>query len=93
MSIYPADNLPCENLNNLLGVAVSSPRFSWLVHHNVRNQAQAAYQIRMAQDYDDLTNNAEQIWGSGKVESEYFSHIAYAGKRLVSFTRYYWCVR
>ena len=54
---------------------------------------QAAYQILVATNPDDLHADVGDMWDSGKVQSYQSSQIIYAGKALASRTRYYWKVR
>jgi len=83
-------NLCCEYLENPLGIDVQKPRFSWTLRHAERGQKQSAYQIIVSKDPCFRT---QEMWDSGKVDSEQSIHNVYKGKTLESNLTYYWKVR
>jgi len=86
-------NLLCEYQSNPLGIDKKYPRLSWQLESNVRSQIQTAYQILVASDPNKLSEQAADLWDSGKVESEQQINIKYQGKTLRSENRYFWSVR
>src|SRR5208337_3390431 len=85
--------LRCEYLSNPLGMDVREPRFSWLLHHTARAQAQTAYQVVGASRAEGLDRDAGAVWDSGRVASSDSIQVVYAGKALESGKTYYWKVR
>ncbi len=81
----PTD-LRCEYWVNPLGIDVPRPRLSWRVNDPRRRAVQSAYRIIVA-------TGAEEVWDSGKVESDQSVHVPYAGRPLRSGCRYRWKVR
>jgi alpha-L-rhamnosidase len=86
-------NLRCEYLSDPLGVDTPQPRFSWVLQHDQRGEKQTAYQVLVAGSPDALKLDRGDQWDSGKVASEEFSQVAYAGKSLESGKLYYWKAR
>jgi len=86
-------NLRCEYLTDPLGVDVPQPRFSWVLAHSQRDEKQGAYQVLVATQSDALAHDHGDQWDSGKVPSEDFTQVVYAGKALESGRTYYWKVR
>ena len=70
--------LRCEYQQNPIGIDVPTPRLSWMLD----SDRQVAYQVIVDED-----------WDSGQVMSDQSVGIEYAGKPLVSGTRYSWKVR
>lgn len=85
--------LTCEYVENPLGVDALNPVFGWQLESPARNQVQSAYEIQVALKEDDLRSGKGLIWKSGKVNTRQNVNIAYSGKKLEPFTRYYWRVR
>jgi len=86
-------NLRCEYTVNPLGIDIREPRFSWILEHPERGQAQTAYQILVASHKELLDAERGDLWDSGKVALSQSAQVAYAGEALQSCTRYYWAVR
>jgi alpha-L-rhamnosidase len=82
--------LRCEYLANPAGVDIPSPRFSWVLEHSDRSQAQSAYEIKVSTQPDA---EAGDMWSTGKVDSAASAQVAYGGKPLASGGTYYWKVR
>lgn len=84
----PTD-LRVEYLREAYGIDTPSPRFSWVIAHADRNQAQSAYRIVVS---TSPTLQPSDAWDSGQVASNRSAHVAYAGRPLQSDTTYYWSV-
>ncbi len=86
-------NLRCEYLHDPLGVDTTQPRFSWMLEHAQRAEAQTAYQVLVATTPDALAHDRGDQWDSGKVTSDDSIQVVYDGKALESGRNYYWKVR
>ncbi len=84
--------LRTEMLVNPLGIDVTHPRLGWVLTSAERGQKQTAYQVVVASTGDQLTDTGD-LWDSGKIASEEFVHIVYAGKPLTSKMQCFWKVR
>jgi len=82
--------LRVEYLTDPVGIDVSQPRFSWILNHAERGQAQTAYQVVVSTSPSAATGDQ---WDSGPVASPQSIHVVYAGKALESGKTYYWKVR
>ncbi len=91
--ISPPYNLRCEYLNNPIEIDTSFPRFSWLLRHEERAQAQKAYQIIISSQKDYAESGNGDLWDTGKVNTENTVNIVYNGKSLENNTIYYWRVK
>lgn len=81
--------LRIEALQNPVGIDVSHPAFSWTMKaENERGVQQTAYEINL---YADRACT-ENVWSSGKTETDQSVDIAYTGNPLKPSTRYYWKV-
>ena len=77
-------DLQVEYTETPMGMDVQKPRFSWQMLSKERGQRQTAYQIV-------VTDEAQQeVWNTGKVESDISLNIPYQGKDLQPTTRYQW---
>jgi alpha-L-rhamnosidase len=85
--------LRVEYQTDPVGIDVINPRFSWEIKANIRNLAQTAYEIRVAENPEKLANGVDCLWTSGKVVSERSNQIVYNGPAPESRQRYYWTVR
>lgn len=88
-----AQNLLVENKTNPIVIDAANPRFSWQLVSDKRNVMQTAYEIRVSGNLNDILNNRNLIWNSGKVFSDSSVHVFYKGKELQSNKKYYWQVR
>jgi alpha-L-rhamnosidase len=86
-------NLRCEYLKNPAGIDVVNPRFSWIIEHPERGEAQSAFQLLVASSSDLLNQNQGDLWDSAKVNSDDSTQVAYGGKALESGQTYFWKVR
>lgn len=86
-------DLSCEYRKNPIGIDISNPRLSWKLKSEKDNIQQTAYEIRVADNKNDLYNNKNLIWSSGKVNTSQSILIDYNGPSLESGQRVYWQVR
>ncbi len=84
--------LRCEYKTNPIGIDVLQPRLSWKITSSRRAVTQAAYQIRAAENVDDLQAGINLVWDSAKVESEQSVHVVCAGRTPSSRQRIWWQV-
>ena len=87
------EELSLEQSINPLGIDSETPRFSWKLSSNVRNQRQTAYQILVASSKENLEDNVGDVWDSGKVNSDQSVLVEYGGKQLESTKKYYWKIK
>lgn len=76
----------CEYTESPIGLDVL-PRFSWRPEDTARCGKQVAYQITVKRE------NGEEVWESGKVQSEECLNVTYAGKELESHVLYQYTVQ
>ncbi|MEV5981091.1 alpha-L-rhamnosidase [Streptomyces sp. NPDC052114] len=74
-----------------LGLDTPRPRLSWPLSSDAPDQAQSAYQIRVATSARRL--DRPDVWDSGKVTSPDSVLVPYDGPELAARTRYFWSVR
>ena len=86
-------NLRCEYLAEPLGIDTQSPRLSWELTSEKRNQYQTAYQVLVSDNPEDLSGDKGIMWNSGRVRSGDNIQVSYAGKPLQPCTKYFWKVR
>jgi len=86
-------DLKCDYRENPLGIDNETPKLSWLLHAEERDQKQTAYHILVASSLENLDNNTGDVWDSHKVKSEQSVQIPYNGIKLESGKRYYWKVQ
>ena len=86
-------SLTVEYLYNPIGVDKLNPNLSWKLYCKESDKNQTAYQIIVASSPELLRENLGDLWNSGKVESRENLNIQYAGKTLLSNTKYYWKLR
>ncbi|MDG4860378.1 alpha-L-rhamnosidase [Streptomyces sp. T-3] len=80
-----------EYVRHPLGLDVPRPRLSWPLGSDEGDQAQSAYQVRVATAPGRLAE--PDVWDSGKVTSRESVLVPYAGPELKARTRYHWQVR
>jgi len=85
--------LRCEYLDNPLGIDILKPRLSWNFTSSLRNQSQTGYEIIVSDNRNEIKNHIGKVWQTGKIMSGQNIQIDYAGAALLSFTKYYWCVK
>ena len=86
-------NQRCEYRENPIGIDELNPRLSWQIESEQRGVRQSAYQIKVARSREALSQDAELLWDSGRVESKQSLHLPYAGQALSAGDRCYWQVR
>lgn len=83
--------LRCEQLTDPLGIDAANPRLSWQLSDNRRGALQQAYSILVGTDAAAVAGGHGDAWESGRVATA-AQLVAYGGKVLAPFTRYYWSV-
>jgi len=86
-------SLKCEYRRDPAGIDTIEPRLSWRLVSGERGVKQTAYQVLVASAEENLTEDAADLWNSGKVESDQSVHVEYAGGPLVSRQPCFWKVR
>jgi alpha-L-rhamnosidase len=86
-------SLTTENMTDPLGIDSSQPQLGWVITSAARGVSQSKYEIRVAEDENDLVNGQNLVWDSQIVNSSQSFNITYGGQALTSRTRYYWQVR
>jgi alpha-L-rhamnosidase len=89
-SVQPV-NLQCEHLVNPLGIDAAHPRLSWQLQDNRPGAVQSAYQIYVGSDSAAVNSSKATTWTSVKTNLN-TSLVAYQGKALLPFTKYFWRV-
>ena len=85
--------LKCEYRVDPLGIGERSPRLSWALESEGRNQRQSAYRILVAGNEEDLEAEKNLLWDSGRVESGRTIGVEYEGEALRSGSQCVWKVR
>ena len=85
-------NLRTEDLTDPLGIDTATPRMTWGLLSDQRNQKQTAYQVIVSTTAEKAAEGDGDVWDSGKVASA-DNYAVYDGPALSSKTRYYWSVR
>ncbi len=91
----PPTGLMCELLAmpERCRLADATPEFSWIVNSAHADDAQTAYQIRVASSFERLLQGKGDVWDSGKVDSKRSVCVSYAGPPLKPHRSYHWQVR
>ncbi|MDZ7720242.1 MAG: hypothetical protein U5K72_15610 [Balneolaceae bacterium] len=78
--------LQTEYTDTPLGIDVEHPRFSWQMSapDGGHGYFQTAYQIVVTD------SDGDEVWDTGRVESDISVHIEYAGQAIKPTTRYKW---
>ena len=87
------DALPCEHLQNPIGIGAEQPRLSWKLVSDRMGEVQTAYQIRAASSAAGFKASKPDLWDSGKVVSDQSVLVPWAGKPLGSRAQVFWQVR
>lgn len=85
--------LKVDHQERPLGVESSAPRLSWRLESSSRNVRQGAYRILVASSDLLLRSGRADIWDSGRIHSRQSVGIRYAGNKLGSRERCWWCVQ
>lgn len=86
-------NLRCERLANPQGIDAPTPRLSWQLESDAREQRQTAYRILVASSAEILAKDAGDLWDSGQVPSNQSREVPYGGKELGARAACFWKVR
>ena len=92
-ALLPPAALRVEYRSNPVGLDALRPRLSWQVRSDERGAMQAAYQIQVAATVDELGRETDQIWDTGRVDSDQSIHVVYEGPDVATGRRYHWRVR
>ncbi len=87
------ERLTCDMLTNPLGISDNRPELSWTIQSDKNDTYQTCYEILVSDSKSLIDKNEGNVWESGAVQSDENLRIAYSGKALEPFTRYYWKVR
>lgn len=85
--------LRCEYLANPVGMDVLNPRLSWKMKNEARGARQTAYRILVATSDKLLSDNAPDLWDSGKIDSDQSIQVVYNGKSLKPGMKVSWKVQ
>jgi len=85
MSQFAVTGLQCEYFDNPLGLDRPQPRLSWRLSDDRRGARQTAYRIQAGS-----TPGADDLWDTGKTETDRCTHVPYDGAALTSRQRVYW---
>jgi hypothetical protein len=80
---------------NPIGIAQEDAVFGWnlaAVSPTLHNLRQSAYRIVVADSAQAIAMHVGDVWDSGRVASQVYWQIPYAGPALRSGTRYFWAV-
>jgi len=86
-------HLTCEQSVAPLWIDTPSPVLGWRLFSDGRNVLQKAYQVLVADSYEQLSNDVGNCWNSGKVASGNSIQVVYGGKPLQSAKTYHWKVK
>ena len=90
--LLPA-RLQVNGRSNPIGIGTNGVNFSWCYKGEAgihRGLQQNSYRIIVASSKDELLHQRGDVWDSGRVKSETFWEIRYAGPPLLSRTQYFW---
>lgn len=85
--------LKCDYHINPIGMDVAQPRLSWQIVTTENNFVQQAYEIRVAESLEKLSQGSKLVWSSGKVTSSESVNVVYSGPAAKSMQRFWWQVR
>src|ERR1017187_186992 len=90
--------LQCDSLSTPIGDDTKRPLFSWKLQDSRFGAKQTAYRILVATNPGvlktvSLRAKKDDVWDSGRVESDRSIGILYGGPALTAETRYYWRVQ
>ncbi len=88
-----AHKLLCEYASSPIGIDVVRPRFSWQIAADEQNVMQTAYEIRVAENENDVRKGKALVWQTRRVASDASVFVPYNGSSLQSRKKYYWQVR
>ncbi|HLY43383.1 MAG TPA: family 78 glycoside hydrolase catalytic domain [Terracidiphilus sp.] len=85
--------LRVDDLTMPLGIDDPAPRFSWQLDDSARGAKQTAYEVWVAAQAPDETQNSRKIWDSGRKASDQSLNVKYEGPALKPCTGYFWWVK
>lgn len=83
--------LQSDHLEMPLGIDNPNPRLSWRMEDGRQGAKQLSYRILVDKDSMNVVKGNAEMWDSGIIHSGDML-VAYAGKALAPFTKYYWKV-
>jgi len=86
-------SLTTADMTDPLGIDSSQPLLGWIITSAARGVSQSKYEVRVAQNENNLFSGRNLFWDSQVVNSGQSFDIPYGGPALSSRTRYYWQVR
>jgi len=92
IEIAAVDGLQTEHLINPIGIDEAHPRLQWLLKDSRQGAKQTAYQLIIGTDSSAVLRGEGNSWATAQTSSEAML-VAYDGKPLNPFTRYYWKVK
>lgn len=92
-NLLSVKNLKCTINEQSTATQEKYAFFSWQINSEHRNQLQAAYQIVVAENLDDLKLSKNSIWDSGKINSDKSALVKADGLKLKSHQTYFWKVK
>lgn len=93
ISEMKVEKLRCEYLVDPIAIDTPAPRLSWILTSPHRAEKQAAWQVLVASDAQQLNNDKGDLWDSGKFAGPDTNQIVYKGNPLQSAQRCWWKVR
>ena len=85
-------DLKCEGLSEPLGIASTTPHFSWKINSE-KPMEQVAYEIQVASSKEALESGKASLWSSGRIASAEQVMVPYSGTGLSSRQICWWRVR
>lgn len=77
----------------LTEIADPRPEFGWVVNSSVQQDTQAAYQVLVASDRENLDKSEGDLWDTGRIPSAQSVAVQYDGKTLSANGTCFWKVR
>ena len=90
VDITQITDLRVNYMNNPIAIE-NIPVFSWRMESDIQGQCQAAYEILVADNAENLKDK-RYIWDSGKIDSDISVGIEYEGPELENGKQYFWKV-
>lgn len=95
LSAEPLGQVEVETMNTQISVLDGTPqiRLSWKIKVDGRAQLQTGYQILLAEKEEQLQEDENLTWDSGRVDSSDSLFANYRGPKLKKGTPYYWKIQ
>ncbi|MEE1774008.1 family 78 glycoside hydrolase catalytic domain [Streptomyces sp. JV185] len=84
--------LRCEHRATPLGIDEPAPRLSWRLASDLRGDDPVAHRVRVARRVEDLYDDGQLLWDTGRVTGTGATAVDYAGPALLGLTRFHWRV-